>query len=89
MAAFEGHTVAFKCCKCGKLVVDGANGAQLSLCLGSTRLATQCFCEECGKKAAKLMVNAMYGLNLPVKIEKNSDERSEKENNDLFGMVNK
>lgn len=66
MAAFECRIIAFKCCKCGKLVVDGANGAQLSLCLGSTRLATQYFCNECGKKAAKLMVNAMYGLGLPV-----------------------
>lgn len=68
----------FKCCKCGKLVVDGTNGAQLSLCLGSAWLATRNFCNECGKKAAKLMVNAMYGLNLPVKIEENGDERSEK-----------
>lgn len=74
MVGFEDRIVAFKCCKCGKLVVDGANGAQLSLCLGSTKLATQCFCNECGKKAAKLMVNAMYGLNLPVTIEDNHDD---------------
>lgn len=75
MASYENRIVAFKCCKCGKLVVDGANGAQLSLCLGSTRLATQYFCNECGKKAAKLMVNAMYRLGLPLKVEDNHDVR--------------
>lgn len=77
MAAFEDRIIAFKCCKCGKLVVDGANGAQLSLCLGSTRLAHKNYCYSCGTKVLKQMVNAMYGANLPVTVEEKSDDRNE------------
>lgn len=68
---------AFECKVCHGTVEKYEDGAYLSLCFGSTRLATQCFCEECGKKVAKQMVNDMYGLNLPVTIEEKHDDISE------------
>lgn len=59
----------FNCCECGKLVKDGVSGAQLSLCLGSIRLAHKNYCHYCGAKVLKQMVNAMYGANLPISVE--------------------
>lgn len=63
----------FNCCECGKLVKDGVSGAQLSLYLGSVRLAHKNYCQYCGAKVLKLMVNAMYGANLPVTVEEKHD----------------
>ena len=67
----------FNCQKCGKLVKDGVSGAQLSLCLGSVRLAHKNYCHYCGAKVLKQMVDAMYGANLPVTVEEKSDDRNE------------
>lgn len=66
----------FNCCECGKLVKDGVSGAQLSLCLGSIRLAHKNYCHYCGAKVLKQMVNAIYGANLPVTVEEKRDDRN-------------
>lgn len=64
---------AFECSKCVKTVEKYEDGAYLSLCFGSTRLATRCYCKECGKTVAKEMVNSLYGTNHPVTIEERRD----------------
>lgn len=66
----------FNCCECGKLVKDGVSGAQLSLCLGSVKLAHKNYCYYCSKKVLKQMVNAMYGANLPVTVEEKCDDHN-------------
>ena len=63
----------FNCQECGKLVKDGVSGAQLSLCLGSVRLAHKNYCHYCGAKVLKQMVDAMYEANLPVTVEEKHD----------------